>query len=178
MDFYLGYVTYYAFNYAPQGWAQCNGQLLQITTNQALYSLLGVMYGGDGRTTFALPDLRGRTIVGMGQHATNQPNYVQGKVAGAESVALTAANMPAHSHSTVVTLPVNSANGDEQLPFSYMSQPANGAKMFSPTSTANAFYAPLAITVQPVGGAPVPLLTPYQVLNACICTSGLYPSRG
>lgn len=177
MDFYLGYVTYYAFNFAPQGWSQCNGQILQITKNQALFSLLGAMYGGDGRTTFALPDLRGRTIVGMGQHGSTQPVYIQGKTAGTESVSLTVANMPAHSHSTVVTVPVNATPGDEQLPFSYMSEPDNGAKMFAATSTPNAFYAPMSITIGSTGGSPISLLTPYQVLNACICISGLYPSR-
>ncbi|WP_312110760.1 phage tail protein [Brevibacillus reuszeri] len=91
-DAYLGEIRMFGGNYAPQGWALCNGQLLNISENEALYSLLGTTYGGDGRTTFGLPDLRGRIPV----HRSSTIPY--GSNAGVESVTVTSANLPAHTH--------------------------------------------------------------------------------
>ncbi|MBX3656909.1 MAG: tail fiber protein [Ramlibacter sp.] len=108
MEAFLGTILAVGFNYAPRGWAFCNGQLLAIAQNSALFSLLGTTYGGDGRTTFALPDLRGRTVVGgqangpgltpiqMGQMAGT--NHVTVIGSGAVSISLTSANLPAHTH--------------------------------------------------------------------------------
>ncbi len=105
MDPFIGQIICVGFNFAPPGWAQCNGQLLSIAQNNALFALLGTTYGGDGRTTFGLPDLRGRAPIGVGQ-GPGLSNYVQGQMGGTESVtamgtgqfALAAANLPAHTH--------------------------------------------------------------------------------
>jgi len=96
---YLGQIELFAGNFAPAGWAFCDGSLLSVSDNAALYSILGATYGGDGRTNFALPDLRGRAVIGAG-HGPGLSNYALGQQIGAETVALSAAQLPAHSHST------------------------------------------------------------------------------
>ncbi|MDP5078022.1 MAG: tail fiber protein [Nonlabens sp.] len=98
MDPFLGQVTMFAGNFAPRGWAFCEGQLLPINQNQALFSLLGTTYGGDGRTTFGLPDLRGRTAVGVGS-GPGLPTVNQGSPFGTATTTLSINNLPAHSHS-------------------------------------------------------------------------------
>lgn len=97
MDAFLATILPFAATYAPQGWADCVGQTISIQQYTALFALLGTTYGGDGRTTFGIPDLRGRVIVGQGQ-GPGLANYVQGQRAGSENVTLTAAQLPAHSH--------------------------------------------------------------------------------
>lgn len=96
-DPFIGEIRMFGFGFAPQGWALCNGQLLPIAQNAALFSLLGTTYGGDGQTTFALPDLRSRVPVGQGQ-GPGLSNYGQGQAGGAETVTLAAAQMPGHTH--------------------------------------------------------------------------------
>jgi microcystin-dependent protein len=96
MDQYIGQLMLFAGNFAPRGWAFCHGQLLSIAQNSALFSLLGTTYGGDGQTTFGVPDLRGRAPIGMGQ-GPGLPNITQGQQGGAAAVTLTTAQMPAHS---------------------------------------------------------------------------------
>ena len=128
MDAFLATILPFAATYAPQGWADCVGQTMSIQQYTALFALLGTTYGGDGRTTFGIPDLRGRVIVGQGQ-GPGLANYVQGQRAGSENVTLTAAQLPAHSHgatqaaSTVsggtvvgLTLAVSQATGGHETP--------------------------------------------------------------
>ncbi|MGC4087610.1 MAG: tail fiber protein [Polyangiaceae bacterium] len=97
MEPFIGMIIVFAGNFAPRGWALCNGQLLPIAQNTALFSILGTTYGGDGRTTFALPDLRGRVPVHPGQ-GPGLSNYSLGQVSGTETVTLTTQNLPAHTH--------------------------------------------------------------------------------
>jgi microcystin-dependent protein len=97
MEPYIGQLMAVSFDFAPRGWAMCNGQLLPINQHQALFSLLGTTYGGNGTTNFGLPDLRGRTLVGVG-HGQGLPNIQQGEMAGSPTVTLTSAQMPAHNH--------------------------------------------------------------------------------
>jgi microcystin-dependent protein len=97
MDTFIGEIRLVAFNFAPKGWAICAGQLLPINQNQSLFALLGTYYGGDGRTTFALPDLRGRVAVGAGQ-APAGSDYPLGAAGGEETVKLTTRQLPAHAH--------------------------------------------------------------------------------
>ncbi len=97
MEPFIGQIQLFGFGWAPQGWATCDGQLLSISSNTALFSLLGTTYGGDGRTTFALPDLRGRVPLHQGQ-GPGLTSYVLGEVLGQESVALTTQQMPSHTH--------------------------------------------------------------------------------
>src|SRR5512145_236700 len=96
-DPFLGEIKMVGFNYAPYGWAFCNGQILSIAQNTALFSLLGTTYGGDGQTTFALPDLRGRTPIGAGQ-GPGLPSYMLGEVVGSPTTTLLNSQMPAHNH--------------------------------------------------------------------------------
>ena len=97
MDPLLGSIILFAGNFTPRGWAACNGQILSIAQNNALFALLGTTYGGDGMTTFALPDLRGRVPIGFGQ-GNGLTNVALGEAAGAEKITLTVAQMPQHSH--------------------------------------------------------------------------------
>jgi microcystin-dependent protein len=94
---FVGEIRMFGFGFAPQGWALCDGQLLPINQNTALFSLLGTTYGGDGRTTFALPDLRSRVPVGQGQ-GPGLSSYAEGQASGAETVTLAASQMPGHTH--------------------------------------------------------------------------------
>src|SRR4051812_40605270 len=102
MDAFLGMITPFGFGFAPRNWALCQGQILSIAQNTALFSLLGTMYGGNGQTTFALPDCRGRSLVGMGQ-GPGLTNITQGEVSGTETVTLLITQMPAHNHTATAT---------------------------------------------------------------------------
>lgn len=108
MEPFVGEISYVAFNFAPQGWYQCDGQILPINQYQALFSLLGTNYGGDGTTTFALPDMRGKVPVHQGQHPGGSM-FTLGQTSGAENVTLTLNNMPAHNHPATATSASTSA---------------------------------------------------------------------
>jgi microcystin-dependent protein len=186
MDPFIGQIICVGFNFAPPGWAQCNGQLLSIAQNSALFALLGTTYGGDGRTTFGLPDLRGRAPIGVGQ-GPGLSNYTQGQMAGSENVTLTAAQIPNHTHATTVAVTVNAGVGGnagatatgsalvsqgrgQTLPTMY-TDAANGTTLRSDAATATA-------TVAAVGGnQPHPIMQPYTVMYYIIATQGIFPSR-
>ena len=168
----------FPFNFEPRGWAACDGRLIAISAQAALYSLLGTMYGGDGRTTFALPDLRGRTPVGIGR-GTGTSSYVQGQMAGTETVTLLSANLPAHTHPlSGATVPVSTAAGTSNSPAGAYFAPAPdqyGDSAGSGTLAAGA----VGGNSNPTGGSqPHENRMPFQVLSYCIATSGIYPSRG
>ena len=112
-DPYLGEIRAVAFNFAPYGWALCNGQLLAISSNQALFTLLGTVYGGDGRSSFGLPNLQGRSIAGVGVGQGFEP-IQQGEMTGAQNVAISINNMPLHTHPAIVTDPGH--NHDTNIP--------------------------------------------------------------
>lgn len=188
MDPFLAQIIMFGGNFAPRGWAFCNGQLLSIAQNQALFSLLGTTYGGDGRTTFALPDLRGRTPVHAGDGPGLTP-YRIGQRAGLETVTLNITQMPGHTHGATVTegsaiLPVNSTSGSEDS-----SDPAGhiltntGTDMFT-SEPANGNYggaAPVAgtsVTITNTGGSlPHENRQPFLVVNYIIALQGTFPSR-
>jgi microcystin-dependent protein len=167
-DPYIGEVRLFAFNYAPNGWALCQGQLLPIAQNTALFALLGTTYGGNGTTNFALPDLRGRAPVGFGQ-APGLSNYQLGQQAGEESHTLTTAEMPAHTH----TLNVNNTVGSSDSPQNGV--PArNAAAVPQYGATANTTAASAAISV--VGNnLPHENRPPVLALNWCIALVGIFP---
>jgi microcystin-dependent protein len=170
MDPFLGQIGVFGFTFAPRGWALCDGQLISISSNTALFSLLGTMYGGDGRITFALPDLRGRNIVGMRQGPGLSP-ISQGEAAGVESVTLTPTNMPAHSHP--VSVAVNTGSGEESASTNYI---ASHASAFSEAPTGSAFLK--GVTSAPAGGGqPFSIRNPSLAINVCIATQGVYPPR-
>jgi microcystin-dependent protein len=158
---FMGELKLMSFNFAPQGWAQCNGQLLPINQNQAIFSLLGTQYGGDGRVNFALPDLRGRTP----NHRGN--GFSQGQAGGEQSHTLAEAEMPAHNHLVMAT----NSTGDTGDPavlgkVSLTYGPPNSLTTIEPT------------TITSVGGGqPHENRAPYLVLNWCIALQGIFPSR-
>lgn len=183
MDPYLGEIRLCSFPFPPRGWAFCNGAILAISQNQALFALLGVQYGGDGRTTFALPDLRGRTPVHYSQ------TYVQGSKGGVESVTLTVEQMPAHTHTfNVSTTPATtqSAGADQNmlLAASTVYDAANpgsaspGQPLYANTA-ANTIVALHEQACGKSGGSqPHENMQSSLVMNYIIALNGIYPSRG
>lgn len=170
MDPYIGEIRLFPWSWAPRGWALCQGQLMSIQQNTALFSLLGTLYGGNGQTTFGLPDLRGRTPVHRG------PNTQQGEPDGTETVTLTVNSMPAHNHAL---LGLN-VGGDSGLPnnltLSNIRTGAPATNFFYGTSNAPTSLNPSSVT--PVGsGQPHDNMQPYLTLNYCIATTGIFPSR-
>lgn len=162
-DAMLGEVKLFAGNFAPKGWAFCKGQLLPIADNQALFSIIGTIYGGDGRTTFALPDLRGRVAVGDGS-GPGLTNRNLGAKGGMEERALTNANLPQGE----IRVPAFAITNNDNF------EPIKGNKSVISIGDAANSVVPLSI-----GGRaePVPSMQPFQVLNYIICTKGSFPSR-
>lgn len=180
-EFFIGQIMMTGFSFAPKYFAQCNGQLLPINQNQALFSLLGTRFGGDGKTTFGLPDMRGRASMGYGPSADpgwQPPAAPMGQAAGAEAVSLVAANLPAHTH----LMDCSSGNGDNRVPTGRLF--ANNVVSPGP-GTAHALYAAPGATVSlspstvanSGGGQAHPNLQPYTTINFCIALSGIFPSR-
>jgi len=170
-DPYIGEIRSFGFNFAPRGWAQCNGQLLPIALNTALFSILGTMYGGDGRTNFALPNLSGAVAMGSGQGSGLTPRS-QGERGGSESVTLTLGEMPVHGHAANA----NPANGNQPGPGgNFWAQDLGGSKDYADADTVA--MAPGAIGIAGEG-QPHSNVQPFQVLNFCIALQGIYPPRG
>jgi microcystin-dependent protein len=162
---FLGSIILFAGNFAPRGWAFCNGQLLSIAQNTALFSLLGTTYGGDGQTTFALPDLRGRAPIHAGQGPGLQ-SYVLGQFGGEETVTLTSAELPPHAHVQPATndqQTTNRPNGALPARGGVYANESDGSALH-PTSSAG-------------GGQPHDNRSPYLALNYIIALEGIYPSR-
>ena len=168
MDPFIGEIRAFGFNFAPVGWATCAGQTLPINQNQALFSLLGTTYGGDGRVTFALPDLQGRVPIGAGQGSGLAP-YVQGEEGGVESVTLTTAETPSHTHQAMASNTVTTKNPADGLPGPTASGSSYG------TTADSAMNAAMIGTTG--GSQPHENRQPYLVLNWCIATQGIFPSR-
>jgi microcystin-dependent protein len=163
---FLGELKIVAFNFAPKGWAECNGQFLPINQNQALFSLLGTMYGGNGQTTFALPDLRGRVPIHMGS------GFTEGQAGGQEFHTVTQQEMPSHTHivsGTTATAGINNGSGSSfgvsQVPVYF---PLAGANLTT--------LEPSSVTS--VGGSqPHENRQPFLVLNFAIALQGIFPSQ-
>jgi microcystin-dependent protein len=180
---FIGEIKIFAAGFEPRGWVQCNGQLMAINSNPALFSLLGIQYGGDGRTTFALPDLRGRVPIGQGTSATNK-SYVIGDKGGSESVVLQAANMPEHSHTSQIQ--VNSQNATLAAPTATSSLATAGSlsgrvlRQNLNYNTATPDVTLQTITTSAVGNAtsgPISIVKPSLPLIYCIALTGTWPSR-
>lgn len=167
---FLGEIRLFAGSFAPQGWALCNGQLLAISENDALFSLIGTIYGGDGQSTFALPDLRGSLALHAGSGPGLTPRTI-GEKAGEERVSLSPAAMPAHLHPAVA----DAGNGTSAAPGGL--HPArNAAGGLHYGLGADAQLAPEAIAAQG-GSQPHDNMQPYLALNFCIALFGVYPQR-
>lgn len=168
---FLAEVRIMAFNFAPRGWAFCDGQILPINQNQSLYSLLGTTYGGDGRTSFALPDLRGRTPIHVGR-SNGGESHTLGQKSGEETHTLAVNEMPQHTH----VLEANSTNANSPEPGGHVL-----SKSFQATYVdfnASLKVAMNAGAVANVGGGQAhENMQPYLALNYCIALQGLFPSR-
>jgi microcystin-dependent protein len=169
---FIAEIKMFAGNFAPRGWAFCQGQILSIAQNTALFSLLGTMYGGDGRTTFGLPDLRGRVPVGQGQGPGLSPRAI-GELAGVENVTLTAQQMPAHNHAAMAS----GAKGNTNSPIGKVWSKDAGVQ--SATYTGNAPDGTMAANaIGSAGGSqPHENMPPYLGVNFIIALEGIYPSR-
>ncbi|MFA6116971.1 MAG: tail fiber protein [Sphingomonas sp.] len=169
---YIGEIRFFGFNFPPRGWASAAGQLLSIAQNQALFALLGTTYGGNGVTTFALPDLRSRVPVGQGNNG-GVGTYVMGQKDGFENVTLLQTQIPLHNHFLVGTT------------MTATHRPPIGRTLGADTSDTIDFYAPggTPVTLDPASIAtagstqPHNNIQPYTTLNASIALQGLFPSR-
>ncbi|KAF2517458.1 phage tail protein [Flavobacterium salilacus subsp. salilacus] len=195
MEDFLGTIKAFGFNFAPRGWAKCDGQLLSIAANTALFSLLGTTYGGDGITTFALPDLRGRSMLHVGQ-GPGLSDIRWGQRGGAEDAYMTILNLPSHSHSLVDTLVnvrtntvINTAsNGGTN-------EPDTGNNFFGSGGAFPNIYSEPPVSQDNVGGVtsvshisgmttntggnlPIEIRNPYLGVCICIAMIGIFPSRG
>lgn len=194
---FIGEIVLFAGNFAPRGWAFCNGTLLAISSNSALFSIIGTTYGGNGTTTFALPDLRSRVPVHSGQ-GPGLPFVQLGEMAGSPTVTLLPPNLPAHVHSNMpvqvtvpVSIPVVTTDGDSPTPGTgkVLAQTletsvggvvniyGNGPG----TTTLEPFSAQATVSIPSTGitgsNYPVNIQNPFLGLNYIIATSGIYPSR-
>lgn len=158
---FIGELRLMSFDFAPKGWAECDGRLLPIAQNQPLFSLFGVMYGGDGRVNFGIPDLRGRVPMHLG------PGYTQGQKMGEELHTLTQSETPAHNH----IVQASSQNGDQAGPV-ILASVENTYRSADELTTIN------PETLAPVGGSqPHENRHPYTVTNWCVALQGIFPSR-
>ena len=165
-------IIMFAGNFAPRNWAYCQGQILSISSNTALFSLLGTTYGGNGTTTFGLPDLRGRVPVGTGQ-GPGLANVSLGEVAGTTSVTLTINNLPAHNH--LVNVPTSDGNGTSDEPNGNILAVGSDTIYAAPSSATGSYG---GVTCGVTGGnQPLSIRTPYLGMNYVICLSGIFPSR-
>jgi len=166
---FVGQLLLVPYNFNPQGYLFCQGQLLQISQYEALYNLIGTTYGGDGQSTFGLPDMRGRTGIGMGTGA-GLSSYVIGERGGVEQVTLTTNQMPQHNHGFACS---TSAQGSA-VPNNAV--PASGPNIYNAGSPSVDFA---GATITMAGGnQPHANLQPFLVLNWCIASAGIFPSQG
>jgi microcystin-dependent protein len=173
MDPFLAEVRIMGFNFAPRGWAQCNGQLMPISQNTALFSLVGTTYGGDGRVTFGLPNLQGSVPMHPGVGAGLTPREL-GEIGGSETAAVDVSQIPMHTH----TVRAASFPGDVQAPTSATAlSRAHGGNAYQSNPSQNPVtMAPEALT--PAGGSqPHNNMQPYLTLNFCIALQGVFPAR-
>lgn len=180
MEFALGQIYMFAGNFAPRNWAFCDGALLPINSYQSLYSILGTTYGGDGRTTFALPDLRGRSAIHRGQGEGLSDDISLGTKSGQESMTLTVANLPSHNHSVSATLNARAEAGDETSPGdgSIAISPAQVYHADGPSPNVSFNEGTITATMGNTGnGHSFDIRQPYQAVNYIICLVGLFPSR-
>jgi microcystin-dependent protein len=184
MEEYIGIVKLFAGNFAPRGWAFCNGQIMSIAQNTALFSILGTTYGGNGQTTFALPNLQGAVALGVG-NSVGGSSYVLGQAAGSAEVSILSSNMPAHIHSGTGSISVSTAQSTDSTPVAGASIAVPGtsvSRTFTPTlgfatSTPSVNLLTNVTTGATGGNIPMSVMQPYVALTYIICLEGLFPSR-
>ena len=180
---YLANVTIFGGTFAPRGWAFCQGQLMQISQNDALFALIGTTYGGDGQTTFALPDLRGRVAVHPGQ-GPGLSNYALGQIGGNESITITSNQMASHTHAVVSFTSAgpgaSNVPGTTDMPTNNVPAPVNNSPASYNTAAGTESLGPSTVngTTNIAGNSqPVEIIPPYLAMNYIICVEGIFPSR-
>lgn len=170
---FLAEIRIVGFNFAPRGWAFCDGQILPISQNQSLYSLLGTTYGGDGRTSFALPDLRGRVPIHVG--SSNGSIHLEGSKGGEETHTLSAAEMPQHNHEAFAT----NEPADLSVPDSNLlaQTPTSVGPIYSDAGAQLNVDLASSAVLNVGGGQAHENMQPYLAINFCIALQGLFPSR-
>ncbi|WCM87069.1 tail fiber protein [Acidovorax sp. NCPPB 3576] len=170
---FMGQIALFAGSFAPRGWAFCNGQIMSIAQNAALFSILGTTYGGDGQATFALPDLRGRVPIGYGSNTGATSPRSWGETGGTEQVTLNVTQLPAHNHSVNVHSP---DVGNQPSPSgNYLATPDRRGNNFSDQAPASTL-GPAAIGSQG-GNQPHPNMQPYLAISYIIALQGIFPQR-
>lgn len=170
-DQYLGEIRNFGFGYAPYGWAQCIGQLLPISQNAALFSLLGTYYGGNGTTTFALPDLRGRVALNQGNGKGLSPHVI-GELSGEQAQTLLTSEIPQHSHSVSDNQASDSTTAQNAFPSNDARSPSNIYNTTTDGSQMNPRMLSITGSSQAHNN-----MQPYLATNFCIALQGIYPSR-
>ena len=171
----LGDIMMVGFDFCPYGWAAANGQLMMISENAALFSLLGTTYGGDGRVTFALPDMRGRVTIGQG-NGPGRPQYKAGQKGGSEYKTMTQTTMPPHNH----MVNANNLDGDKPGPGGKLlaAAPTGGTGNETIYSTAGPTVQMSSTMIEPSGdNGAIYTIDPFLTLTYCIAVQGVYPSR-
>jgi microcystin-dependent protein len=172
-DPFLAEIRITGFNFPPTGWAVCNGQLMPISQNTALFSLLGTFYGGDGRSTFALPNLQGAAPLSSGQSSASGNQYFIGDESGVDFVTLLQTEMPVHSHS----LNISTQPAVARQPGAQLTAVATGVGLYGPNTGTTTTLAPHAAAVAG-GSQPHNNMQPYLTLNFIIALQGIFPPRG
>ncbi len=174
MEGTIAEIRMFAGNFAPKSWAFCYGQIMSIAQNTALFSLLGTTYGGNGTTTFALPDFRSRVPIGTGQ-GPGLSSYVLGQVSGVENVSLLQSNLPAHTHFMTGT---SAGPTQGTAAGGYLATTSRTAAMPNIYAAAGGTVVPMGSQTTPAGSnVPVSIVQPYLAMNFIICMYGIYPSR-
>lgn len=178
MDPFLGEITIFAGLFAPRGWALCHGQLLAINSNEALFSLLGTNYGGDGRTTFGLPDLRGRVLIHQGR-GPGLSSYALGQKGGTETVTLFGGQLPSHNHAVrAIDAPGTSTDPTDKMIAKDLVEVAPNNNLESRSFGTDTPAAMANEAISSTGGSqPHPNIMPYLALNYIISLDGAFPSR-
>ena len=187
----LGEIKMFAGNFPPRGWEFCDGQLIAINSNSALFSIIGATYGGDGRTTFALPDLRGRVAISAGMRSGSNIQYRQGQRGGNETFQLTTPNLPAHNHTATVAITPNVTSTTEAVRDTPITGDVPAAANFGPglSTTKVKSFGPAnntvtgqtqtaTVNINNTGSSqPISILQPYTVIRYIIATEGTFPTR-
>lgn len=176
-DPYLGQMMVTGANFCPRGWGEATGSLLPIAQYTALFSLLGTMYGGDGRTTFGLPDLRGRSAISQGQ-GPGLPNYTQGSKGGSTSFVLSTAQMPSHNHEAEVQTADGNANATDPRTAAFGRVATATEGYVTGVAPSGRFMANGTVAIGNTGGSQaVNKVSPYQTLRWCVALQGIFPPR-
>lgn len=179
---FIGEIKLFGFSFSVMGYDYCNGQLYSIASNTALFSLLGTQYGGDGQTTFGLPDLQGRVPIGQGQ-GPGLPDFYMGEASGSETTTLLSSNLPPHIHtvnSMRVLMPVNNTIADIGEPASAYPGKNDANQVYAENMSPGNALAPFTVSgaTDSIGSnSPVQIMNPYLVINYNIATEGIFPSR-